>query len=613
MSRPRQSSSNRRAAGRALRAVSVAVAVATVASTLATHAGAQGSDSGMEPFRAFSWADDTARGSTTPARITTLVGVNLFSPGESINAGWAWAANGDPVRAARALADREPGRRVLFVYGAERFNDQGLTNLFHQPLDRIVDPVSGQHASGIWPTKGTSRARAVYDDYFSRLKTAIDDRLPGQSAVNGLVLDMETTLSNWSMMPAAAPRPQRDPYPPQGNRWRAVEADPRYDALQKTLAARHSAFGSTRPLEHVADFLDIPGTNAGEPYLFWNSAMKGRVAAALNEAVYDPFRQRFPGVTTSNYESARLSYPNVADPLRPPTSVPLIPDANGHLEFFDPIDGPMFGNTAAPTLYGWVSPNIVNSRPEYTVITGSVASNPLLTAFGQVVVAANMVRGHVRATLAATEEANITPWIAPKSWSGEGGLVIPWAGTDYYDEMIYQAALASGKTNFIYWNTVGKGRNALGNLVDPALLSPDDVALSGILDDLSVQFAGQVPFRPLLLDHVDYADEYLVGAVEFADGRIVGRVTFSATDRVASFKLGGETFTIAAAGSIGHWFTTSPISPAFVVTPVPEPSAIALFGAAAACGGGLAIRRRRSRRTTARGRADAATAAHSMD
>jgi len=178
--------------------------------------------------------------------------------------------------------------------------------------------------------------------------------------------------------------------------------------------------------------------------------------------------------------------------------------------------------------------------------------------------------------------------------------VIPWAGTDYYDEMIYQAALASGKTNFIYWNTAGKGRNALGNLVDPALLSPDDVALSGILDELSVQFAGQVPYRTLLLDHVDYADEYLVGAVEFADGRIVGRVTFAATDLVASFKLGGQNFTVAAAGSIGHWFTTPPVSPAFVVTPVPEPSAIGLVATAAACGGGLAICRRWSRVKTSR-------------
>jgi hypothetical protein len=159
----------------------------------------------MEPFRAFSWADDTARGSATPDRITTLVGVNLFSPGEN-NAGWAWAANGDPARAARSLADRALGRRVLFVYGAERFNDRGLTNLFHQEADRIVDPISGHHASGIWPTAGTARARAVYDDYFRRLKTAIDDRLPGQSAVNGLVLDMETTLSNGSMIPAV-PRP----------------------------------------------------------------------------------------------------------------------------------------------------------------------------------------------------------------------------------------------------------------------------------------------------------------------------------------------------------------------------------------------------------------------
>lgn len=560
-------------------AAMIIVLVGMLSMTASNWAAAQ---STMGPFRAFSWVPDNPSpvGSTPyPSRITPFVGVNLFSPSESTNAGWDWAAHGDPSVAAATLASRPAGQRVLFVYGVERFNDPGLTNLFTQAADRVTDPTTGAKVPGIWPTQGTARAAAVYDDYFSRLKVALDRRVPTSDGVDGLVIDMETNYSIWSMNPD-------DPV-----RWRAVESDPRFATVRATLATRHPDFNSTMPLQEIADYRRYGATNAGEPYLYWNSAMKGRVNAALNEAVYDPFRARFPGVSAGNYETARLAYPSTSDPEDPAPAVPVIPDANGHLEFFDRADGPLFGNTGAPTLYGWVSPNIVNSRPEYTV--GS--SNPLLTAFGQVIVAANMVRGHVRATVDATMEANLTPWIAPKSWAGGGGLVIPWHGTAYYDEMVYQAALSSGKTNFMYWNTRGQGRDALGNLIGPGF-SPDDVALSDILEELYTRFNGIVPVAPVLVEHVDYADPFLVGAVRFADGSIVGRVTFSATNQIASFTVGGTSVTVDAAGQVGQWFS---------VTPVPEPSTFGLAAiSAGCCAAGAAWRRRR--RMAARTRTNSA-------
>lgn len=547
-----------------------------------TQAMAQVGGSAMDPFRAFSWIPETL---DPAARITPFVGVNRWYP----PGGYAeWRNHADAAQAAAALLARPAGQRVLFLFGSERFNDADYTNLFLQPEDRIVDPETGNKVAGVWPTHGVARAQAGYNDYFAVLQASLNAVAPNEQGVNGLVLDMETTYSIWSLNPD-------DP-----SRWRAVEADPRFAELQARLAARHPDFNSTTmSLQEITNYLRIPGTNAGEPYLFWDAVMRGQVSSAMNEAVYDPFRARFPGVSAGNYENSRLEFPSVTNPTGVTTNVPVVPDAHGHLWFFDAADGPLFGNTAAPALYGWVSPNIVNSRPEYTQ-TGpdGVKSNPLLTAFGQVLVAANTTRGHVRATLDATMEADITPWIAPKSWTGESGLIIPWASTAYYDEMVYQAVLSTGKTNFIYWNTQGIGRDLLtGSLLAGYSFSPDDKALSDILDDIRIRFGDELPVgTPLMLDHLDYDADTLIGAVRFADGRIVGRVTFSGTSQSASFMVGGTSLTVAADGAVGQWFT---------VVPVPEPSTVTLAGLAIGSGAAAAVwRRTRARRRTARTRDD---------
>lgn len=540
------------------RLLAIGVLVASTVGVVGTESSAQVAGGGMEPFRAFSWIPETP---DPTMRITPFVGVNRWHPQQGYG---EWRIHADADAAAETLLARPAGQRVLFIFGSERFNDAGYTNLFLQAEDRVVDPATGENVPGIWPTHGVARAKAEYNAYFDHLQSSLNSLDPTQRGVNGLVLDMETTYSIWSMNPD-------DP-----SRWRAVEADPRFAALRATLAARHPEFNSTTmSLQQIADYRRIPGTNGGEPYLFWNATMRGRVGAAMNEAVYDPFRARFPGVSTSNYETSRFEYPSVTDPAGVSPAVPVVPDPHGHLEFFDAADGPLFGNTGAPTLYGWVSPNIVNSRPEYTVaLPGGQQTNPLLTAFGQVIVAANMTRGHVRATLDAPLEADITPWIAPKSWMGESGLQIPWANTPYYDEMVYQSVLSTGRTNFMYWNTQGVGRDpATGSLLPGYSFSPDDKSLSDILDDVKTNFGDELPVgTPLMLDHVGYDEQFLVGAVRFADGRIVGRVTFGATDQVASFTISGTTMTVAADGQAGQWFT---------VAAVPEPSASTLAGLAA--------------------------------
>lgn len=494
----------------------------------AEHVAAQSAAGMLDPFRAFSWVPD---GSNPAPRVTPFVGVNIWDPGGSHP---QWAAHADPAAAAETLALRPAGQRVMFVYGAERFADAGFTNLFFQPQDNIPDADGNRTIAGIWPTYGTVRAKAVYDDYFGRLKATLDTRQLSTSGVDGLVLDMETNWSNWSM---TAPRLD------------AIQADARYAVLQTQLAARHPDFNSTTmSLATVIDFLRIPGTNPGEPYLYWNAVMKGRINAVLNEAVYAPFRERFAGASVSNYESARIAYPGAAVP--PPPETPLIPEPNGHYAFFDAADGPLFGDTGAPVLYGWVTPNMPNIHP------GVAWLNP----YTQVIVAANQVRAHAQATFTAGTEANITPWLAPKSWQGESGLVVPWASTAYYDEMVRQAVLGSGKTNVFYWNS--------------ARTAGDDQALSDILADIRTEFRDQQPLETLTRAQLGYGDPSIIGAVRFADGRIVGRVTFSGTDQTVSFQLGSETLTVAAAGEVGRWFT---------VVAVPEPSAFILAGLAAAC------------------------------
>ena len=490
----------------------------------------------MAPFRAFSWVPD---GVDEAPRVTPFVGVNIWNPTASYP---AWGANANPATAAAALASRPAGQRVMFVYGANLFDDAGHTDMFTQTADNILDAQGNASVRGIWADAGTARARAVYDDYFSRLKTHLDEEKLPTPGVNGLVLDVETNWSNWSL---------------DSSRLDAIEADPRYATLRNQLAARHPDFASpSLSLAEVIDFLRIGGTNPGEPYLYWNSVMQGRINDALNTAIYEPFQAGFGGVSASNYQSSWISYPDAAAP--PPQGTPLIPEPNGHYAFFDPADGPLFGNTGAPSLYGWVTPHMPDIHPGVD----------WLDPFTQVLVSANQVRAHVESAISRGQSPHVTPWVAPKSWTGESGLVVPWAGTAYYDEMVRQAIVGSGRTNVLYWNS--------------ARQRGDDQALSAILSDVAATFGEELPLTTITSGQLGYSDPFAVGAVRFADGRIVGRVTFRDTTQIATFQLDGRTVTVAADGQVGQWFS---------LTPVPEPSGIVLTGLGAGCLTVQALRR----------------------
>jgi hypothetical protein len=371
--------------------------------------------------------------------------------------------------------------------------------------DKVRTP-SGQTLNhhGIWPETGTRELAAAN----ARVFNAIRDQ---GVQINGLVMDVEHNWTNWSM--------SRD-------RLAAIQQDPRFAAISRDLGFSD--------LSRVANWRDPQNEFH---FRRWNSMMNMRLDGYLRQAFTDPIRAAHPRALVSNYNDFNF---NTADELR---------DLNGYHPFGEYT---LIGSHASPALYGRVG----NLR---SVTLPNNATPNWLSPITQIGMSMNVTRAHQR--ISTTDQI---PWIAPRSWTGDRRNTIPWANSDYYQEMVFQNLLSSGQTNVLFWNTLATPQ--------------DEQILDRTLGELRIMLGGELPLAPVLTEPVDLLASDLVSAVALADGLIVGRVTFGQFSRNASFMIGDQEITVTRSGNqLGQWFSVfmDPTSRGFASL-IPEPSSAAL-------------------------------------
>jgi hypothetical protein len=287
----------------------------------------------------------------------------------------------DPERAKAATDRMPPGHRAIFAWDLDRD--------FHQhPDDRCRDAAGRltQHES-LWWDNAVKRSLERYDGFFRKYKA-----IGGQLDV--FVLDYEHGMTNWHIGD-------------NGPRWLAIAADPRFKVIARQLG-----------FDDIATVWKWNKTD--NHYLVWNALMQERMAAYLNQGIYEPVRRHYPNVRFSNYG---YSYYNKGLGF---------PEENGH-------DSHLYGRGAhvgthqAPSLYG--SLGQIESRS----LDGK---NPYAkTPFNAFRYHANAMRCAVGAS-----RVPIMPWISHKRF--ETSLL---RDGDLYQELVLHVCLC-GPDAILYWN-----------------------------------------------------------------------------------------------------------------------------------------------------------------
>lgn len=207
----------------------------------------------------------------------------------------------------------------------------------------------------------------------------------------------------------------------------------------------------------------------GPDYLVWEGIQRAYINVALDE-IYSEIETQFPNSTRLEYE---WSYISEGDPLDG------APDINGHPQWFKYL----FGNAAAPQIYGWMggiaagSFGVCGYDPTYLYYNpGGGNTLPAKNAWTSFLMGVQTVRSAKR----GSPNTPITPWIASVRFPGGGYAYAggsadapqvgfadmslgynPWQGltinsepgnSAYYFEMVKHAALHGVKA-FPYWNT----------------------------------------------------------------------------------------------------------------------------------------------------------------
>jgi|688.fasta_scaffold75473_1 hypothetical protein len=207
----------------------------------------------------------------------------------------------------------------------------------------------------------------------------------------------------------------------------------------------------------------------GDDYLVWEGIQRGYINRALDE-IYSSITNYYPNSTRLEYE---WSYLSEGEPLDG------APDINGHPQWFQYI----FGNVAAPQIYGWMggiaagSFGVCGYDPTYLYFNpGGGNTLPVKNAWTSFLMGVQTVRSAKR----GSPNTPITPWIASVRFPG-GDYAYPGGSADapqvgfadmslgynewqgftlnsqpgnsaYYFEMVRHVALHGVKA-FPYWNT----------------------------------------------------------------------------------------------------------------------------------------------------------------
>ena len=398
--------------------------------------------------------------------------------------GWVESS---PVRAAEQLNALPPGQRVMLLWDM-------TTDIVGNPADDLL-PAPGQVA--------TAR---ILSPWIDNATTIVRDRMIGfmnafaaaGGQVDAILVDNETDF-RWGNQFGSP------------DQVLAIEADPRFQALASELGFN--------------DLDQIQGLN--EQYQRWNAVMSRHFDAALQFAVYEPIKAKFPNCVVSNYECFQV-LPDRSTPWCTGT-----PDTRYS-------DG--FGTHDTHCYYGLISANLATKKLD--------AQNPI----GQDPFAGFRLQIH---RWRATDFGSPRPmqaWISPKHNHPslyDPTVALTLNGSPYYDETLLHLG-AGGCDTFLYWNP-----SAYNETMIPAEWNrmDDQLTVDACLRELS-EIYGQAPGATIPLEGPGWGDRVIATGRAVAD-RMVWRFTFAPGITGVTVRFtDGTTQTISAeANRPGAWFS----------------------------------------------------------
>ena len=359
-------------------------------------------------------------------------------------------------RTVAALAAAPPGRKSLtFDGGAPCGNHHPLDNLFVAPRYTACNNAKGLpvHFSGLWWDHGAAQ---IATDWAASLA-----ELARRGAAWDVVsIDTECevdafTVTSWQRRyNPALTQACSDQY------FDAIQDDPRFrqpsspggsPSVYAELLRHGFVPGDETANKHwLRDALAWNASAGFSPNLAaWQAVARARIAAYKTAAYYAPALAVNPGADLSDYDSWGWS----------PEACSLQMNgfhANGCKT--TSCSGCAVGNTAAPSMYGWMH-NVSDgvNFPGFGGVGGSLNKEFGIGQFGTTPFNALLwsvyhFRGIVLA--AAPAGVRVKPWLAYRSYVGDGGAGDPavgWAGTDYFQEFVLHSALM-GADDYLLFN-----------------------------------------------------------------------------------------------------------------------------------------------------------------
>ena len=292
------------------------------------------------------------------------------------------------------------------------------------------------------------------------------------------------------------------------------------------------------PLASLVGTLDpakVKNATPGGEYLVWNRVMGRLNAAAMDRAIFQPARTRFPELVGSNYLGMRT----VDRPA---------PDLNGHLQPEDSI----VGTHAAPSCYGQIeqvatSAFIDEADPTRVSRSGSdrLVKSPWTSFLLDVQLARSCVRG--------APDVPLAPWIAQASWTGDRGEVPYPTDRRAWDEMVRHLSLC--RTEFFHsWNPPEVFGPAADSAMQQRIAEQCSMRLIQVLRDVNGQTLGRVK-QAITTEPLSLRAEIVTSGARRIDGKYVWRTSVKPGIVALRDARTGATVQLAA-GELGRWDVT---------------------------------------------------------
>jgi hypothetical protein len=369
-----------------------------------------------------------------------------------------------------------------------------MTNdLTNHPQDVCRNPDGSPTSQmGVWPENGVAAVRARHEQFLSQFVAA-----GGQA--DAIVSSHEDAYgaAGVSLTGGTA-------------RWQAIQNDPRFAALGAELG-----FNSVTDIEW------------GSPqYHQWNSVLAGRHQQALNDAVYEPFQQYFPGAIASNYPSCIVTEANA------------IPDFEAQFGFFE-TDG--YGTHNAYEFFGAMGSGMETARLDGVRPFGRSPYSCLLMSV-------NQLRGIRRSS-----DRPVHPWITMYNYLDNGdspGRFSPLCLSRYYEEFVRHLVMHNCPTLLLWNPQKWRPEQRAQDWNQPQ----DARRLDRVIADLNERLEGQW-IGNIALGNVPW-DSRVIATGLRVDDRVVWRFTFAPEVSDTTVYLDGQPVRIAPdPGQKGAWFT----------------------------------------------------------